>query len=398
MRLIARAARVFQFLTRCASSTITNSGAHQVQVAAQLLVVGDQAERIAFQQRAPRLAAALDHLRLAPGETRDLALPLILERGRADHQHPAHAEMAGQDLGRGDRLDGLAQAHVVADQRAPGSHREQRALGLVGVERHFDQPGQRRAGRALRERLGQHGAAAFGIVHAGQVIARRVVDAQCMAVPAADVGETLQRRSVPGIEQPTIGSVIGRRREQPARLRQHRVRRLAAQLQAQAARMPRLHPHFAIGRPESLPERRLGAALAFQPRQHEFHVLAGAQLVGAEVRAVALVLARRQAADQHAVGAAGVRVAHAELGEQWLGREIVQHERLLAPELAPQRALPVLRRHVHGRRVRRQARLDLIAGLAAGLGLAARLAGGAAAGGLGSEVAAAMRHVMQDSV
>jgi hypothetical protein len=43
--------------------------------------------------------------------------------------------MPGQEFRRGDRPDGLAQSHVVADQRPAGPHGEQGALGLIGVER-----------------------------------------------------------------------------------------------------------------------------------------------------------------------------------------------------------------------------------------------------------------------
>ena len=43
--------------------------------------------------------------------------------------------MPRQDFRRGDGLDGLAQPHIVADQRPAGPHREQRALGLIGIER-----------------------------------------------------------------------------------------------------------------------------------------------------------------------------------------------------------------------------------------------------------------------
>ena len=71
----------------------------------------------------------------AAGEARDLALPLVLERGRADDQHALDAEVPGHDLRGGDGLDGLAQAHLVADQAAAGAGGEQRALALVVVER-----------------------------------------------------------------------------------------------------------------------------------------------------------------------------------------------------------------------------------------------------------------------
>ena len=73
------------------------------------------------------------------GEAVDLALPLVLERRRADDQHALDAEVPRHDLGRGERLDGLAEAHLVADQAAPGPGGEQRPLALVVVERHLEQ-------------------------------------------------------------------------------------------------------------------------------------------------------------------------------------------------------------------------------------------------------------------
>jgi hypothetical protein len=43
--------------------------------------------------------------------------------------------MPCQYFRRGNRLDGLAQSHIVADQCPAGPRREQRALGLIGIKR-----------------------------------------------------------------------------------------------------------------------------------------------------------------------------------------------------------------------------------------------------------------------
>ncbi len=61
--------------------------------------------------------------------------------------------MPRQYFRRGNRLYGLAQPHIVADQRPAGPHREQRALGLIGIERHLQKRQQLGIGGAVREQL-----------------------------------------------------------------------------------------------------------------------------------------------------------------------------------------------------------------------------------------------------
>lgn len=50
-----------------------------------------------------------DHADAAFYEAGNLALPLVLERGRANHQHAIHVQFVSHDLGRSERLDGLAE-------------------------------------------------------------------------------------------------------------------------------------------------------------------------------------------------------------------------------------------------------------------------------------------------
>ena len=90
------------------------------------VVVGDLEERLRVGEgrHACRLEAA-DDLGGAAGEPFDFALPLMLERRRADDEHALDAEEPGHDLGGGDGLDRLAQAHLVADQAAAGAGGEQ---------------------------------------------------------------------------------------------------------------------------------------------------------------------------------------------------------------------------------------------------------------------------------
>ena len=123
-------------------------GGDQIEIWLELLVVRDLAEILQRVVLLPLRPAATNHARgiftFSPGEARNLALPLVFERGRADHQHFRDTKMPCQYFGRRNGLYGLAQPHIVADQRPAGPHREQSALGLIGIERHlqeFQQPG-----------------------------------------------------------------------------------------------------------------------------------------------------------------------------------------------------------------------------------------------------------------
>src|SRR5205085_357315 len=53
----------------------------------------------------PAWTQADNDINRASAETLDLALPLVLERGRTDDEDPADAEESGHDFGRGDGLD-----------------------------------------------------------------------------------------------------------------------------------------------------------------------------------------------------------------------------------------------------------------------------------------------------
>src|SRR6185312_2758718 len=97
------------------------------EVGLELLVIRDLAEIVQAIVVLTLRPTTGDHscrdLALPTGETRDLALPLVFERGRTNHQHFRDAEMPSQDFRRSDRLYGLAQPHIVADQRPAGPHR-----------------------------------------------------------------------------------------------------------------------------------------------------------------------------------------------------------------------------------------------------------------------------------
>src|SRR5262245_44531029 len=88
-------------------------------------------------------------------------------------------------------------------------------------------------------------------------------------------------------------------------------------------------------------EGRLAAALAFEPAQREFDVLAGPEGVGGEIAAGAKVVAQVLAADQDLVGALALGIADLELGEDLVLAEVLEAELLVAAELPAQLDLPV---------------------------------------------------------
>jgi hypothetical protein len=77
-------------------------------------------------------------------------------------------------------------------------------------------------------------------------------------------------------------------------------------------------------------------------------VLAGAQRVGGEVGAGAIVIAGVAAADVDAVGTLRLGVVDLEFGEDGVLTLVFQAEVLLPAELPAQLDLPVLQRHVLG--------------------------------------------------
>src|SRR5262249_16007884 len=87
---------------------------NEIEVRVHRFVVEDLEEALPPKPLRARGAQAADDLNGPADEALDLALPLMLERGGADDEHALDAEMAGHDLGGGDRLDRLAQAHLVA--------------------------------------------------------------------------------------------------------------------------------------------------------------------------------------------------------------------------------------------------------------------------------------------
>lgn len=89
------------------------------EIAHHRLVVGDQEVMFRFAVEAGALVAGtVDHHCLLSGEAGDLLLPLLLEGGGADHQGAPETEDLAFEQRHGNRLDGLAQPHLVGDDGA----------------------------------------------------------------------------------------------------------------------------------------------------------------------------------------------------------------------------------------------------------------------------------------
>jgi hypothetical protein len=116
----------------------------------------------------------------------------MLERGRADDQHPFGGKVAGEDFHRRDRLHRLAEAHLVADQGAAGARGEQRAFALVGIELDLEQALQFGAVGAQRIGGGERLPAYLAVADFGDEGQRVLSAAQVVAGGANAVDERRQ--------------------------------------------------------------------------------------------------------------------------------------------------------------------------------------------------------------
>jgi hypothetical protein len=89
--------------------------------------------------------------------------------------------MPRKEFGRRDGLDGLAQAHLVADQGSAGAYREERALGLVWIQRRLEQLRQLFVGCPAREQAVEDLRPPRRIAPAGDKVERIVVGTQFVA-------------------------------------------------------------------------------------------------------------------------------------------------------------------------------------------------------------------------
>ncbi len=248
----------------------------------------------------------------------------------------------------------LAQAHLVADERATGARGEQHAFGLVGVELDLGQLGQGLVRHALGVGLGQGGMATLAVTDLRDELPDILMAAHLVVDLGGRAHERLQAaESVPG--QGPAGVHV----EQLPRALQHVGRAGLAGAKAHTPRAGVVEPDLAVFGLEAARQCGLAAAPLGQLGQRELDVLAGAQVVGRKVGAAAEVAAQRVAADGHAVVRGALWVVHAEVGEHRLVAQVLQLESLLAAELAAQCGLPVGDSEPGRAAGARQARFDL---------------------------------------
>ncbi len=113
-------------------------GANGVQVPVHYVIIDDLVERRVTVQIGPPGQCSLHDRRRTVAELLDLLLPLVLERSRADDQDPLDPGHLREDLAGGNRLDRLAESHVVSDQAAACSGGEESPLPLIRVQRDLE--------------------------------------------------------------------------------------------------------------------------------------------------------------------------------------------------------------------------------------------------------------------
>jgi hypothetical protein len=89
-------------------------------------------------------------------------------------------------------------------------------------------------------------------------------------------------------------------------------------------------------------------------RQHELHVLTGAQRVGGKVRARTKIIAPRQTTNGNAVLRAFLRISDAKLAKYRLRPQIFSAKTLSTTKVTAQRRLPRIQIHVERLAMRRQ--------------------------------------------
>ena len=183
--------------------------------------------------------------------------------------------MPRQYLRRGDRLYGLAQAHIVADQGPAGPHRKQRALGLIGIERRLQKRQQLGIGSTAWEQLFELCGPPVRIPPSRDEIESVVVGPQLMAGLGRRGHEMIEFAEALVVQHPVVFGVEQSRGGLPQRWRticsgakMHAAFAFIAQIQLGKCGLVAARKH------------RLRAAFFLQPGKREFDVLAGAQFAG----------------------------------------------------------------------------------------------------------------------
>ena len=268
-------------------------------IAQDQLVVDDEEAPAAPVLHGPPGRGARHHLGLLAGELADLAGPLVFEGGRADHQDALHLRLPVQPSRGGDGLEGLAQAHVVRQQGAAVGHQEGDALDLIRVEPGAD-PRQTPAGGAdvLADPPRPQPLSGARSQTAG--VAQGVLAQVDVGAPGQGVGQAQEVLGQPAPKGPSRVEVVVQQARQG-------LLRAGGAVQADLRGRVRLPVQPDEGR-----RRRLVLDPGVVPplgdlMEHRLDVLAGAELVGREVRAGAVVGPPGEGADVDPV-------AHREVG------------------------------------------------------------------------------------
>src|SRR5258708_32833213 len=180
--------------------------------------------------------------------------------------------MAGQYFRRGNRLYRLPQSHIVADQRPANPDREQRALGLIRIERNLQKGLQLAIDSTLWEQLLKLRGASVRVAPSRNEIERIVISAQLVTAFRHAGHEMLQLakavvRQHPvafGVEE-TRGGLAHCRRAIRSGAEVHAASTVIAQIQ------------FGKRGLVATRKRRPGTALLPQVGKREFDVLTGTQ-------------------------------------------------------------------------------------------------------------------------
>src|SRR5579883_1198292 len=251
-----------------------------------------------------------------------------------------------------ERLDGLAESHLIGDETAPRASGEQGTLGLVRIQRRLQQPLQSGTLRTLRVRRLERAAAMRRVAGLGDEI-QHIVIAPDLVAALAGVLEEFIELQVLAARKHITGS---RAEEQPGPSCQGlRARGAGAEADLPLAAVAQID--LAVAGPRASAQRPHSSRTTLESRQNEFDVLAGTEIIGGEVRAAAEVVAGLPTANGDAIPATALGVGDAVFREHRLLAEILDLELLLAAELPAQLPLPGIRREIGGPAQMRELRL-----------------------------------------
>ena len=274
---------------------------------------------------------ALHHHGIGIGEAFNLFLPLVLQRGGTDDQRRRDEALFPHQLCRADGLYGLSQAHLIGDNRLPGTEGEADSLFLIRIERCL----QQLVKRGIRSYFGQQLPTSAIVTLFQDEVERIVVPAEGVVQPhgfAEEVGHAIQRF---GAQRP-VGREVGF----------GELAELSLVLGADA----QAHPPLPFVREIDGGIGRDGAArqtvFFLQPKLYAFEVLARTQLIGLEVHARAVVPFVSLSPIHHLVFAARLRVQHLVVAGKLLLVHFGDSEPLFGGCLAAESDLPLFQREI----------------------------------------------------